>query len=80
MQTDSYQLFLSQLGQRIRQTRVSLGFTQSDIADILGMTRIAIGYIEQGRRSPKLSTLHALANLYEVDIREFFDFLDEKHA
>ena len=80
MQTDSYQYFLVQLGRRIQETRTSLGFLQEDVAEMLGMTRVAVGYIEQGRRSPKLSTLHALARLYEVDIRVFFDFLDEDPA
>ena len=76
MKTTSYHAFQSQLGKRIQQTRVSLGFLQEDAAEMLGMTRVAIGYIEQGRRAPKLSTLYALANLYEVDVRTFFDFLD----
>lgn len=44
---------------------------------MLGMTRVAVGYIEQGRRSPKLSTLFEMATLYNVDIREFFGFLDD---
>lgn len=76
MQTESYQYFQLQLGNRIQEVRLAHGLLQEDVAATLGMTRVAIGYIEQGRRSPKLSTLHALANLYGVDIRTFFDFLD----
>ena len=71
-------MFQVQLGRRIQAVRTSLGFLQEDVAELLGMTRVSIGYIEQGRRSPKLSTLYELANLYEVDIRTFFDFLDEE--
>lgn len=74
MQTSSYQDFIVQLGRNARSIRQSLGFLQEDVAELLGMTRVAIGYIEQGRRSPKLSTLYEMANLYEVDIRTFFDF------
>lgn len=77
MQTKSYQYFLLQLGNRIQEIRMSCNLLQEDVAATLGMTRVAVGYIEQGRRSPKLSTLYALANLYKVDIRDFFDFLDE---
>ncbi|MBQ9003092.1 MAG: helix-turn-helix transcriptional regulator [Eggerthellaceae bacterium] len=76
MRSQEYEMFQSQLGARIKQVRLSLGFLQEDVAEILGMSRVAIGYIEQGRRAPKLSTLYALANLYEVDIRTFFDFQD----
>ena len=78
MKTASYQIFQVQLGRRIQSVRTSLGFLQEDVAEMLGMTRVAIGYIEQGRRSPKLSTLYELAKLYEVDIRTFFDFLDNE--
>ena len=77
MENEGFATFQTQLGSRIKQVRVSLGFLQEDVAEMLGMTRVAIGYIEQGRRAPKLSTLYALANLYEVDIRTFFDFQDE---
>lgn len=76
MQTDGYQYFQLQLGSKIQETRIARGLLQEDVAAMLGMTRVAIGYIEQGRRSPKLSTLYALAKLLDVDIRTFFDFLD----
>lgn len=76
MQTESYQYFQLQLGNRIQEIRLDRGLLQEDVAATLGMTRVAVGYIEQGRRSPKLSTLFALANLYDVDIRTFFDFQD----
>lgn len=76
MENTEYDTFLTKLGKRIQHVRVSLGFLQEDVAEMLGMTRVAIGYIEQGRRAPKLSTLYALARLYEVDIRTFFDFDD----
>lgn len=74
---EGYEAFQKNLGARIREIRLSLGFLQEDVAQMLGMTRVAIGYIEQGRRAPKLSTLYALAQLYEVDIREFFAFVRE---
>lgn len=74
MENADYKQFQKRLGNRIQAVRVSLGFLQEDVAEMLGMTRVAIGYIEQGRRAPKLSTLYALANLFEIDIRDFFDF------
>ena len=80
MQTDSYQQFLLQLGGTIQKARMAKGLLQEDVAASMGMSRVAIGYIEQGRRAPKLSTLHGLAELYEVDIRQFFNFLDAERA
>ena len=80
MQTDGYQHFTLQLGSRIQEIRHERGLLQEDVAATLGMTRVAVGYIEQGRRSPKLSTLYELACLYNVDIRDFFAFLDSDKA
>lgn len=42
------------------------------------MDRVSIGYIEQGKRAPKLSTLHALAQAYDVSVGSFFNFEDEE--
>lgn len=41
---------------------------------MVDMDRVSIGYIEQGKRSPKLSTLHALARVYGVEVKDFFEF------
>ncbi len=38
------------------------------------MDRVSIGYIEQGKRAPRLSTLYALARYYDVEMQDFFDF------
>lgn len=41
---------------------------------MVGMDRVSIGYIEQGKRAPKLKTLYALAQVYNVDMQDFFRF------
>lgn len=38
------------------------------------MDRVSIGYIEQGKRTPKLSTLYALSKCYDVAMSELFKF------
>lgn len=38
------------------------------------MDRVSIGYIEQGKRAPKLSTLYFMAEVLDVEIKDFFDF------
>ena len=38
------------------------------------MDRVSIGYIEQGKRTPKLSTLYALSKCYDVAMPELFKF------
>lgn len=57
--------------QALRKTR---GLSQEEVGNILDMDRVSIGYIEQGKRAPKLSTLYALADVFGIDIKDFFEF------
>jgi transcriptional regulator with XRE-family HTH domain len=56
----------------MQQIRRSRNLTQEQVAELIGMDRVSIGYIEQGRRAPKLSTLFSLANVYDVEMQDFF--------
>lgn len=62
------------LGRRLQSLRKNCGFSQEDVGEALGMDRVSIGYIEQGKRAPRLQTLFALANLYGVEMKALFDF------
>jgi transcriptional regulator with XRE-family HTH domain len=59
-------------GHHMQQIRRSRNLTQEQVAELIGMDRVSIGYIEQGRRAPKLSTLFSLANVYDVEMQDFF--------
>lgn len=61
------------LGRHIQEIRRSRNLTQEQVAELIGMDRVSIGYIEQGRRVPKISTLFSLAQIYDVEMRDFFD-------
>ncbi|QSY56863.1 helix-turn-helix transcriptional regulator [Bifidobacterium imperatoris] len=76
MSTTSYQRFLWAVGRRVQMLRKSRGLSQEQLAEQLGMDRVSIGYIEQGRRSPKLSTLYALAGTLGVHVCDIFDGLE----
>ena len=67
---------LANVDDNVLSTSPHQGLLQEDVASALNMTRVAVGYIEQGRRAPRLKTLYDLAQLYEVDIRHFFAFLE----
>lgn len=71
MEFDEYKLHL---GRHIQQIRKSRNLTQEEVAELIGMDRVSIGYMEQGRRVPKLSTLYELAELYQIDMEDFFRF------
>src|SRR3954449_3852009 len=55
------------LGRRIGTLRGSLGWTQQDLADRLGISRVAVSHIEAGLREPGERTVTLLAGLFKVE-------------
>lgn len=48
---------LKTVGETMRQERKSAGYTQSDVADGLGVTREYVSMIENGTRTPSPQTV-----------------------
>lgn len=69
---ESFEAFNGKLGRRIQSYREAKGLSQEKLANLLGMDRVSVGYIEQGRRSPKLKTLHVLAQNLDCKVIDFF--------
>ncbi|MDR1997535.1 MAG: helix-turn-helix domain-containing protein [Candidatus Margulisbacteria bacterium] len=67
-----FEIFRQALGRRIQKIRKDKKHTQESLAESSGLDRVAVGYIEQGRRSPKLSTLYLLAKSLNVEVAAFF--------
>ncbi len=63
------------VGKRIRERRVSLGMSQTDIGEYLGLTFQQIQKYERGANRISASKLWALSNLFEVPIEWFFEGL-----
>ncbi|QWT24686.1 helix-turn-helix domain-containing protein [Subtercola sp. PAMC28395] len=59
------------VGERIRATRLKLGLSQEDIADLAEMHVTNVGKIERGQANPTLSTLVSLAGALNVDAAEW---------
>lgn len=53
---------------RLYRLRMSFGFTQQDVADILHISRVSYNYYETGNRSVPLHILWPLADLYHTSI------------
>jgi len=66
------QKLLKTFGKRIAQVRKSRGITQQELAEKVGMSVVAIAYIETGKRWARLGTLDKIANSLKVDIEELF--------
>jgi transcriptional regulator with XRE-family HTH domain len=55
------------LGRRIAQLRGDLGWTQQDLADRLGVSRVAVSHIESGLSTPSERTVTLLAGLCKLE-------------
>ena len=59
-----------------REAREYLGYTQEQIADVLGLSRPAITLIESGERKVSAVELKKLAKLYQKPV-DYFTFTDD---
>jgi transcriptional regulator with XRE-family HTH domain len=62
-----------ELGRRLREAREYLGFSQSEVADALGLPRPAISRFETGQRKVSVLELARLAALYRRTPDYFID-------
>lgn len=59
-------------GKHVAEVRKSKGITQQQLAEDVGMSVVAIAYIETGKRWARLGTLNKIAKRLRVDISELF--------
>ncbi len=59
------------LGERLREAREYLGFSQEEVANFLGTARSALSNIENGQRKVEALELKKLAQLYKRTISYF---------
>ena len=58
------------LGRRIADRRAVLGWTQQDLADRVGISRVAVSHLEAGMSQPGERTVALLAGIFKVEPRE----------
>lgn len=59
-------MFGNIFGIRLKELRKSHGYTQKELADILGVSSSSIGMYEQGRREPENSLLTKLCEVLDT--------------
>jgi transcriptional regulator with XRE-family HTH domain len=59
------------LGERLREARDYLGFSQEEVASFLGVSRSALSNIETGQRKVEALELKKLAGLYKRSLSHF---------
>lgn len=71
-----YQEGYRQLVKHLRKTRLSLGMTQADVAEKLGICRTWIAKVEQCEQSLDLVHLVNLCKVYGLKAEDLLDMLE----
>jgi len=58
---------------RIKKYRHDIGMTQEDLAEKVGVSRVYIGYVEQGRNTPSLEILEKIAKSLKVKLPDLVE-------
>lgn len=56
------------LGRRLRLTREVIGISQTEAAKRLGIASNTYNMMENGKNFPSFETLHAIVDLYQIDM------------
>lgn len=59
---------------KVRELRKLKGFTQEQLAEIIGVSRQTINAIEKEKFDPSLPTAFKMSKLFELPIENFFLF------
>jgi transcriptional regulator with XRE-family HTH domain len=72
---------LPSLGRRLAELRSELGWTQQEVADRLGVSRVAVSHLESGMSTPGERTIALLAGLFKLEPHDLIagtDYPDRK--
>lgn len=59
-----------QMGQKLKEVREYLGFSQEHVATFLGLSRSAVSLIESGKRKVELNEITKLSKLYNRPVED----------
>ena len=64
------------MSHRIKEYRAKLGLTQEKLAEMVGVRRETIVFLEQGKYNPSLRLAHNIARALRASIEEVFHLED----
>jgi transcriptional regulator with XRE-family HTH domain len=68
------EIFLKQVGEHVKQTRLKKKFTQFDLACLINKDRQSIQHLESGNINPTIYYLQELADGLDVDLKTLVNF------
>lgn len=71
---------MARIGEIIRVLRIKRGYSQAQLADLMGLKRSAISNYEQGIREPDLDIVEAFADFFDVSVSDLLGRQDETES
>jgi transcriptional regulator with XRE-family HTH domain len=72
------QRVLLALGNRIRELREAKHWSQEEFADLCGIHRTAVGFLERAERNPRLDTLLTISKGLGITVSELLEGLERR--
>ena len=66
---------LIKFGKRLRELRDERNLTQSELAEMIGLSTNFIGMVERGERNTSVDKIFKIANAFDITLAEFFKTL-----
>jgi len=64
------------MNNRVKELRKEKGFTQEDLAEVIGVSRQTVNAIEKQKFDPSLNTAFKMAKLFRLPIESIFHSKD----
>ena len=74
----TYHMAHARVGNNIKALRATLGMTQAQLAELVGVARVSIVSIETGRYLPTIETALRISKALGVPLEKIFWLKDEK--
>lgn len=78
MQKHSEENLALAIGSLVRKLRKDRGYSQEEFADICGLNRTYIGFVERGERSIMVSSASRIASGLDMTLGQLFGRLDDE--
>jgi transcriptional regulator with XRE-family HTH domain len=64
--------FLKKVGSKVRKHRKARKLSLQEVGDAIGMNISNLSFLETGRTNLHLRTLKAIAEVFDIDVTDFF--------
>ncbi len=68
------------MNNHIRELRARENLTQAKLADLVGVRRETIVFLEKGKYNPSLKLAHSIARVFDLRIEDVFIFEDQEET